>query len=448
MASNARQLGKLWGRGPRRKARQGIMGKRKLQVITNSEHETWRTCQRRHGFAYFELLRPKVDSLPKRAGNVLHDGLSAGWRAAWELADCSLDSRLDRAISGAVAGVGAATTVAVAELEEIGDTDPNARVDEAIEALLEASKANAWAVENYFRSIKPDLAYVPVVIEGEFAVRVPNAAGRASRILRRGKIDLTLWDPELNRLIVHDHKGTANAVTAMERKLPLDTQLTGYVVAIRRMVATGQLVTDDKLTTVAAQKVVQKNWEQIKHANTGAIAYNVIRRKRPEHPKINLLKKGQILTDNHRRLFEEQSEFGSGRGEVSVAECDTTAEEYRTALEEQVVDRELPITDKQRLVLERLERKGETFFAQLEYFRDDLEIEEWRRELFADARRIREVARDPSQRTRNPTACAMPWSPPCAYASLCLNPSDPVARAGYMVADRPHVELEGKKNGE
>jgi hypothetical protein len=96
------------------------MAKKLLQVLTNSELECWRSCPAKHGYAYRELLRPKVDSLPRAAGRVLHTGIEVGWRAAWSEADVSLDTRLERAVSAGRRGVFAACAEAVRELERMG----------------------------------------------------------------------------------------------------------------------------------------------------------------------------------------------------------------------------------------------------------------------------------------------------------------------------------------
>lgn len=426
---------------------------KKLQVITNSEQEAFRTCTQRHGFAYVDLLRPKDEGLPLLAGGIFHAGVEAGWRAAWSDDPKegggpgweSLDVRLDRAISASFARVHEATTEAVAKLEVLGDElgkDP----EEKIAELEEAAEANAWGVEHYFRCAKPDLEFLPVIIEGPFSVRVRNANRRLMQIQREGIMDLVLWDVEANRLVLQDHKNTRLPVAGLAKKLPLDTQLTGYLEALRELQRRGDLFLGEH-TTKLVTRLVRGHGNRIRGAWTGSVGFNVVRRQMPASPRVNKLTKKAAVSERQQALLDEQQLTGVGRGEVSVAPVDTLASFYADALEAQVIDRELPITDKQRLVLESLQNRGDTFFAQHEFFRGEEEIERWRHELVTDARRIRELKRNPTLRTRNPGACAMPWSPPCPYANLCMAPNDPLVKKGFRVVEEPHEELEQKRNG-
>ncbi len=415
---------------------------RRLQMITNSELETWRTCQTKHGFAYEELLRPSVSALPFSAGNVLHEGLRAGWEAAWSEAELSRDVRLALATSAAQAGVRAEGRLQIATIAQAGrdGAAESSAVEEATRKLEEAIEVNAWAAVNYFHCVAPELDYVPIAIEAPFKYALPNADGKPGIVSHAGKIDLVLYDREANRIVGQDHKGTTLPVTSLERKLPLDTQMTGYVAYVKRMRGTQGGLGLDR-TTAAARAVLLGQLRP--DATMGTIAFNVIRRAVPREPKTNLLKKNQAVHEFQKDLFRAQEADECGpMGEVSVAECDTTAEVYASALERQAIERGLPITDKQREVLAKLKAKGNTFFAQLEFYRDQSEIDRWRRELLADARRIRETRREPKLRSRNPGACSAPWSPGCAYAALCLNPDDPTVRRSFTVGDRPHQELE------
>ncbi|CAB4155138.1 PD-(D/E)XK nuclease superfamily [uncultured Caudovirales phage] len=415
---------------------------RRLQVITNSELETWRTCQTKHGFAYEELLRPPVSALPLSAGNVLHEGIRAGWEAAWSEADLSRDVRLALATSAAVAGVRAEGRLQIAMIAQAGldGAADSSAVHEATTKLEEAIEVNSWAAVNYFHRIAPELDYVPLAIEAPFRYRIPNVDGKPGIVSHAGKMDLVLYDRTANRIIVQDHKGTGMTVTLLERKLPLDTQLSGYVANVKRLVR--QKLLGLKHTTPAATALVRSG-QLREDATIGTIAFNVIRRAIPKEPRINLLKKGQAVHEFQKDLLRAQDADECGpMGEVSVAECDTTADVYASALERQALERGLAVTDKQREVLAKLKGKGDSFFAQLEFYRDQSEIDRWRRELLADARRIRETRREPKLRSRNPGACSAPWSPGCAYAALCLSPDDPTVKRSFTIVDRPHQELE------
>ncbi len=429
-----------------------------LQVLTNSELETFRTCSAKHGFAYDDLLRPIVSGTPLSAGHILHAGIAAGWNAAWSDADVSLDTRLERALAGAIHGIQRSAYEQKQKLKDAlrapGTDDQAARIEAAIQALEIETEAVSWVVPHYFRSVAPDLEFVPLFIEGAFQFPVPIKTGRPSVVQFAGRRDLVLWDRSINRIVVQDHKGTRNNVRSLEKKLPLDTQFSGYVYELKLRLSTpagrdfllGEM-RSRTATPAGALAVIEAHADEITKARVGAVAFNVLRRKRPAVPKRNLLKKNQAVTEGQKLLFQLQEETKNPMGEVSVAALDTTPQVYADALLEQVSERELPITPKQREFLDRLKAAGDTYFAQLEWFRGDRELERWRTEVLIDARRIRGVKR--GDRTRNPGACSLPQSPPCAFASLCANPDGPLVRADYVRVDTPHQELkEDEEYGE
>lgn len=425
----------------------------RLQVITNSELETWRTCGQRHGFAYVELLRPAMSAAPLTEGHILHHGIEAGWMAAWAEPDISYQERLVIAREASCVAIesqiGEQQELLGSRLPEAQDPD---RIEEAIEGLEAQRSALIWAVGHYFEEAAPDLDYVPILVEAEYAIRIPYRNGRASNVEQRGKRDLVLWDREANRLIVQDHKGTSGNVRQMEAKMALNTQLSGYVYELKLRQQLGpdgflEAILGAKSTPQGALECLSRPQakEALGRARVGHVTLNVIRRAKPEQPKVNLLTKKQATTEKLLAALEIQTEMGIHAGEVSVAACDTTAAVYQDALEAQE-RRGLPRTEKQREYLEKLERKADTFFAQLAYFRDSDELERWRNEVIVDAAAIRDAAR--RGRTRNPGACSAPWSPRCPYAELCMHPDDPVIRSQYVVADRPHQELQAFSPGE
>ena len=161
----------------------------------------------------------------------------------------------------------------------------------------------------------------------------------------------------------------------------------------------------------------------------------------PAMPSLNILKKSQCVTSEQVELLRQQELDGVSRGEVSVAQIDTLVTHYQAALEAQIMERGLPATDKQLALLEKLKAKGDTYFAQVEYFKGADAIERWRSELWADTKLMRQAEREPAIRTRNPMACTLPSSPRCPYALACLNPGDPVALKSYRVAKSKHEEL-------
>lgn len=408
----------------------------KLHVVTNSELEAWRTCPARWGFAYAELLRPKVDPIPITFGSLTHAGCAAGWMAAWQQPEISRAERLSLALSVVPTTIAHYAAEAREKIRSAGAEDEAEQLAE----LDVMQRTATWAASHYFERATADLDLVPLEVESSFRVQIPTKAGQGGMLALDGVIDLVLWDRESGRLLVEDHKTTGVDVGSFEKKAPLDTQLSGYVVAVRQLQSRAGLGHGQN-TPLGARAVVDRHAVELMRATVGTIVYNVIRRAVPKAPKLNLLKKKDAITTGLMALLREQDADEIPRGEVSVAECDTLPEVYNDALLAQFAERELTITDKQRDFLERLKNKGDTFFRQLEYFRGDSELERWRKEIWTDARRMREALRDDTLRTRNPGACSHPWSPRCRYSVVCASPESPEAREQFRVATSPHEEV-------
>lgn len=413
-----------------------------LHVVTNSEVTTYRQCNAKHGFAYIDLLRPLVSAQPLTWGNLYHYGAEVGWTAAWTVAEMSTDARLAAALSAAPVAIAERAAEYIKTIESTSYPEGVDR-DALCQEAEDDAKVASWSVGHYFQQARGDLSMVPLMIEGSYEARIPTAAGVGGNLANAGKIDLLLWDRELGRIVVQDHKGIGHDVHAIEKRLELDTQMVGYVCAAKVIV--GALSSSAAIqalqTTQAARLVIAKQLSDLRGATIGSIAYNVVRRKMPSQPKLNLLKKGQCILPEQLELLREQEADGQPRGEVSIAQIDTLPEVYRRALEAQILDRSLPATDKQQALLAALVAKKDTYFAQIEYFKGAESIERWRKELWVDARRMRQSERNPSLRTRNPLACTLPGSAPCAYAPVCLNPGDPASLRMYRVATTKHEEV-------
>jgi hypothetical protein len=400
---------------------------RPLTVLSNSEVTTHRNCGQLHHFAYVQLLRPEVSALPLTAGNMMHRAIAAGWRAAWSEIELTREERVQRAVAAALQSLA----------EEPPGIDPE---------LEEARAIFAWAVPHYFEVQAHSLTHVPVWIEHSFRFRLRNASGDPAHIVYEGGVDLVLWDRSSNCLVVEDHKSTSYAIESFEGRLALDTQTTGYVVALRehflpRGAVTLAAAIDECTTTKAAKAVMMANALALSTAKIGNVAFNAIRKRKPEEPGINLLKKGQVVTSLQKTLFEAQTTDGQPRGEVSVRQIDTTAEVYANALNDQFFERELPITEKQQAILQGLKAKRSSYCGKLEFFRGAPEIERWRKEIWAEAKQIRETELHGKMPIRNPGNCTRPSSPRCAYEALCLAPDDPVIRKSFRVALTKHEEL-------
>jgi hypothetical protein len=157
--------------------------------------------------------------------------------------------------------------------------------------------------------------------------------------------------------------------------------------------------------------------DMIQRAQTGLVAFNVMRGKLPSQPKINQ------------------------KGDVSVAECSTLPEIYEQALLDQAMERGIEITPKQRERLEKIRAKAR-WFEQMEFPRGDEEIQRWLAETLVKARMIRESGRNPELRVRRPVHCSSASSYVCAYKAICIDPtSDAVRRTSYRVAIDSHEEV-------
>lgn len=419
------------------------MGPR-LHVITNSEIEDFRKCRAYWGFRYPEGLRPKVVGESLGFGKLYHAGAAAGWWAAWqeEPSWATLGLARERAESAAISAVREQTTKGIRALRE---TERPENEDELVEEAREHQRIAEWALAHYFTVCRNDFLKIPLAIEAPFSVKIPNAAGTGGVLGQEGVFDLVLWDPVESILSIEDHKTTAYGIDALSPRLPLDTQMSGYVRALRMLVdttfPTGSFW---QQTTTAARLAMAVQAHRILKAQTGVLQFNVVRRAMPSEPSVNLLKlpAGMAKLDTPlANLFRAQEADGVARGLVSAAQIDTTPEVYRAALDAQERDRFQLATEKQLTLLEALKQRPDTYFAQQPFYRGPTELERWRREMWVEARQIREANRDPSMRTRNPHACTSPGSPKCVYAAVCLDPGSPVARAEFRAATSRHEEV-------
>jgi hypothetical protein len=417
--------------------------KRGLHVITNSEVECFRTCRARHGFQYIEGLRPLVTAAPLSFGTIYHAGAAAGWRAAWQEAVCSLEVRAQRATEAALVAVSDAVAEALVEAK--------GQPDEVSDEIVEHKRVAQWAVSHYFDKCRADLRMVPLAIEAPFQVPVVDSNGSARSLRHSGVVDLLLWDPEEGLIILQDHKTTGGQVDSLQKKLPLDTQMSGYMrAAIQLLKKFPKSGVDHESMPPGAWEAASSHKDKIRSAGLGPVVFNVVRRAMPEEPKVNLLRlpKAQaVLHTPIADLLRAQETDGVPRGEVSSAAIDTTADVYAAALERQARERHQDITEKQNARLAELSARPDTYLAQLEFYRGPDELERWRREMWVESRLMRQSEADPSMRTRNPAACSLPQSPRCVYSALCQDPTNPVARAEFRVAGNRHEEVSAAHDG-
>lgn len=409
------------------------------QAVTNSEMGTFRTCPRRWGFEYVDGLRPKLAAKVLTWGNTIHAGIEAGYLSQYESMKAQMwptplserAQHFHRLPAGADMGVRRYHKDYLRQLDEaVQDGMPDEVAHERREDAAKLLNIALWAVEHFFEATKDDLVkLVPLGFEVPFSVPVPDNSGRNNGLYLEGMIDAVWWDPEMQRIIVDDHKTVNELVGTTEKRIALDPQMSGYLHAASYLARTGQLKPMDgsELPKDAGDKV-------------GACRYNCIRRAMPSEPHINKVRKNDGAYNVTAELAEIEKESGKPQGLVSAAQIDTTVEIYREAINVQGSQRMLPHTDKQRELLERLRLQGDRYFARFEFWRNAQEREDWRREVWIEAKRMRAAERLPVLRTRNAGACTAAHSMPCTYRAVCLDDA-PETRALYRIADKRHEEV-------
>lgn len=417
------------------------------QEISNSEMGTFRTCRKKHGFEYIQLLRPKLKVKILTWGNTIHAGIEEGYKAAYAN-DTSGNTRLANACEGGDSGVRDYHATYLVNLDSavrdglLSHEDAQERFEDAAQLLRVA----LWAVPHFFNATADDLEkLIPIGFELPFRVPIYNAKGiSGGRLYGKGVIDALWWDPEMERIIVDDHKTVDDLVGTTEKRIALDPQMSGYMHAAQHKIRTGEW--KPRLETQAMLDC----WNPAALADSlGACRYNVIRRQAPKQPKINKVAKNDgpveavgrdpwpVITKG---LKELEVEHDQSLGLVSTAAIDTTYAIYDAALAKQISERHLPMTDKQLQLARRLEGQGDRYFGRLEFWRNADEREEWRREVWIEAKFMREAERNPALQTRNPGACTTAASMPCAYRPVCLE-DVPETRAIYRQATKRHEEV-------
>lgn len=378
-----------------------------LTVVTTSEVQAFRDCANKHHFRYRERLRPKAEGKHLATGSIFHGGMSAGIQAAFHpsmLASPTV-ARLDMAIQASVAKIDtrfmewAATVV-----EHVKDVDFDGLERDAVDG----TEMVKWMLENYFRSTALDLMELRLVeTERAFDVVIRNRIGSRTKLHFKGVRDAVFYDPRYNAVVLHEHKTVSSAPSDIGKRAEMDPQTCGYVYSLLEQHREGALWYTEADGT---SRPVPND------ADIGRVAYNACRKKKPSTPKINQ------------------------DGTVSAAQIDTLWPIYEAALVDQVQRTGKPVTDKQRVLLEGLKGKTDSFFYRHEFQRNAAEIERWRSDTFVDASRIRAADTDPAMRTRNPGNCAMAWSMPCEYRQVCID-DRPELRSMFRVADTAHTEV-------
>lgn len=382
-----------------------------MQIITNSEINAFRICPNKWGFRYVELLTTAERASAASWGTLGHDGIRAAWhvsaslKASGQLSMQPDGVSLDYCIEAAQRAV----------LDKGNDLRLNAEEDQ-LDEILEQSQQVAAGIGCTVRWMW-DAMKSHRLLGTEVPFKLPIADG----VKYAGQIDLITYDPELQRIVVWDHKFSAS-VEAYEGRLQLDTQSCGYVWAVRELQRTGF-------------------FESHADAPVGAFVWSVSRRKVPSEPRTNKFTKKAAKELNLQVLLDDQDREGVPMGYVSSASCDTLPHVYLSALVKQEAERFLKRLPEQEERFLEIQRDIHRWYKQEEHFIGDDQIERWKTEALITAEQMRAASKNKQLRIRNPNACANPGSYKCDYDQVCLL-DEPETRALYQVRVKKHAEIE------
>jgi hypothetical protein len=313
-------------------------------------------------------------------GTLAHLGLATAWRTT--LADYG-DRLVDAATRMAIAVEAGLEAIDDLIQEQVNANDYD---DETREELRTVRNEAAWCIEESLRRCEAELlTHKALAIEADFELRM-------GALLYGGTIDLVTQSPD-GEIIVWDHKTTRFAHEVWDHRLQLDTQFVGYSHATERGVVPG--------------------------VPPGAVTFrwSVVRSKPPSTPHLNK------------------------DGSFSVAAIETTPEIYADALADQEM-RGIPVSDKQRLLLQKLRGAGDRWYTRVDTHVTAEQHRRWLEELKVTAKRMRSAIKRPEERTRTPEACSSPSSGRCSYRDVCIQP-EPEIRAFYGRSDSGGRDVTG-----
>lgn len=395
--------------------------------VSASELAVFDACEWRHRFEYVLRMRPTDEPIYFKTGKVLHAGLEAGYRASVGTEGVPLDERV---LVAALASE-QAVDEALARYEELADAE--VRSDELRDRLLseasEVARLVRWILPRYWRHYVEDFERYRVV-EVERRGVVPLGPTTSFLFVR----DLVLLergtDYPAASAIVCDTKSTKRAPREVEKRVELDSQMTGYAYALAYELSQRFEAWQDPESGFLGPALDAK-------PQGVSVLYNVIRTWAPKSPKLNK------------------------DGTVSTAAIDTTAEAYQAALDaageptwlcearelggKKATAAEEKWTKIHAAQIERLTElrgRGDDQFLRIEYSRTRAELEEWRRETELLAQRIQARRQRPDRAVRSRWVCSAPGALPCPWRLPCLEPGAPEHYEGYRVSD-PYERLRG-----
>lgn len=365
------------------------MGKLHLQTLTASELSSFRSCRQRWWLNYDQQLDPRrEESYVRNLGNLYHGCVALGIKAIyrnWQSAPVTYedsDHGYEVAIGQALKVLEKQQPTNGADVEAM--TDWQSMGDKLLSMLqcYWEFMADRWEHQ------------IPLYVEDTFRVPILNNGGKVGHLWLEGAWDVIWWDKRQQALFIEDHKTTSKSFSEIEKRLPLDVQMSSYVYGLKMTL---------RARLTRKQTELWPGYEAlgITHAAidaVGIVRYNVARTKAPTRPKTNK------------------------DGTISTAAIDTRPDMYRAALESQEGTPKPATAEKQQALLAKLEATPPEYFRQIEHHWSEREIERWRKEVWIDAADMRAVSRQPARATRNQFTCTEgPYG--CSYEDGCLEPA-------------------------
>jgi hypothetical protein len=394
------------------------MGEKRARVeVTNSELGSFRSCRKRWWFQYEEKLRPKVKPRALAVGSIVHSGLAAMYKRIFEnqvnsefgkATPIDSDELCERSLKAMQDKL---SDFLVVLYDLIADETHQDKIDAMVEeSKLMEQQAESCVVRFVERFAEEDQRRFAIVgVELPFSVPLLDQNGtRRSLLTYGGVMDALMFDYDVRDLVLGEHKTTSQDAMALEQRLDLDPQTTGYIYSAEQLLVNNKL----KHPHVALLP---------KDVACNRIMYNVVRKKGPSKPKMN-----------------KPDKYG-GRM-VSSAPVDTLREYYENALIAQ--EGQGPKYKRTEKQITRLEScyDSSRYVARHEAWHSTDMIETWRDETHEDAKLVRDAKAGRLPLSRNVAVCDGPWNPPCRYRSICVQDS-PERRAEFLVSDERHAEV-------
>lgn len=188
---------------------------RHLPLLTVSQMKSFRSCHRKHHFAYNLGVRPVERPLPLRFGTLVHRALEAWW----------LPSGATAAVPAGDARLAAALAVLAAAVDE----DP-----------FDVLRAEELMRGYHLRWIDDADAYETIAVEQQFRAPLVNPeTGAPSRTFELGgKSDVIVRERRSSRMLLVEHKTSTEDIgpgSEYWRRLTLDGQVSTYLVGARAL---------------------------------------------------------------------------------------------------------------------------------------------------------------------------------------------------------------------